>query len=71
MLGDKEFFEKEITPDISELTFVVQSMINQRIPVKTIYNYILTHTNTYHERYIALFLFGLSYRWFKDDHNLK
>jgi hypothetical protein len=71
MLDDKLFFTKEITHNVSKIMDEVKSMNNKRIPLKTIYNYILTHTDTYQERYISLFLFGLSYRWFKDDNKLK
>lgn len=71
MLEDKIFLEKEITPNVARLTKEVRILIDARVPIQKIYNYILTHARDHREMYITLFLFGLSYRWYKDDNNLK
>lgn len=70
MLEDKEFFNKHITPEVATITEEVKTMINKRIPVPTIYDYILKKSSDYETRYMCLFLFGLSYKWFKEDNNL-
>lgn len=71
MLDDKAFFDKEITPAVAKLVDKAKAMNECRMPLKDIYDYILKHSDSYHERYMALFLFGLSYRWFKDDNKIK
>lgn len=71
MLGDKEFFTKEITPNVAKMMEEVTTMINKRTPVPEIYHYILVNSKDYSERYISLFLFGLKYKWFKEDNGLQ
>lgn len=71
MLEDKIFLEKEITPNVVKVLDDAKVMINERIPLPKIYHYILTHSKDIRETYITLFLFGLAYRWYKEDNNLK
>ena len=70
MLEDKEFFLKNVTPEVAVITDEVKKMIDTRRPVKDIYTYILKKSSNYETRYMCLFLFGLSYRWFKNDNNI-
>ena len=70
MLEDKEFFLKNVTPEVASITNEVKQMIENRKPVKDIYTYILRKSSNYETRYMCLFLFGLSYKWFKDDNNI-
>jgi hypothetical protein len=71
MLEDKIFFEREITHSVTKLVDEAKFMNEHRIPVKDIYHYILINARDYNERYMALFLFGMIYKWFKDDNNIK
>jgi hypothetical protein len=71
MLEDKIFLEKEITPNVARMIDTAKIMINERVPLPKIYKYILTHSQDIRETYITLFLFGLAYRWYKEDNHLK
>jgi hypothetical protein len=44
------------------LTDKVQEMLSQKHTIRQIYDYILENTKDYNERYIVLFLFGMSYQ---------
>lgn len=71
MLEDKEFFNKEITPSVTKLIDEVKLMMERRETVPTMYNYLLTHSKDYQERYMALFLFGVLFQSYKEDHHLR
>lgn len=70
MLEDKQFFNKHITPEVASIIESVKNMIDSRIPVPVIYDFILKKSSNYETRYMCLFLFGLSYKWFKEDNSL-
>lgn len=71
MLGDKEFFESEVTSSVTRIVDEAKRMMESRYPVKKIYEYLLTHSKDYQERYMALFLFGIIYQSYKEDHKLR
>lgn len=71
MLDDKIFLEEEITPNVVKILDYAKIMNNERIPLPKIYRYILNHSKDIRESYITLFLFGVTYRWYKEDNNLK
>jgi len=71
MLDDKIFLDKEVTPTVVKILDDAKIMNNERVPLPKIYHYILTHSKDIREAYITLFLFGVSYRWYKEDNNLK
>lgn len=71
MLEDKDFFNTEVTPSVTKLIDEVKLMMEKRATVPIMYNYLLTHSKDYHERYMALFLFGILYQGYKEDHHLK
>jgi hypothetical protein len=71
MLEDKEFFNKEVTSSVANLIDTATIMLHNRTPVKKIYEYLLTHSKDYRERYMSLFLFGIVYQGYKEDNHLK
>ena len=69
MLEDKIFLEKEITPSVVKLVDEVKKMIAQRATLPKMYDYIMTHSKNYNERYIVLILFGMAYQSYKEERN--
>jgi hypothetical protein len=71
VLDDKLFFEKEITQRIAKIVDEVNIMIHQKATVPKMYNYIMSNTQNYKERYITFMLFGMAYQGYKEDHIYK
>jgi hypothetical protein len=70
MLEDKWFFDKEITPHVTKLVDESRGMIDKRVPLRKVYDYILLQSKDYQERYVCFIMLGMIYQGYKEDHNL-
>jgi hypothetical protein len=71
MLEDKIFLDKEVTPSVTKIVDTARYMLEHRVTLPKIYEYILTHSNDYQERYMSLFLFGVVFQNYKEDYHLR
>jgi hypothetical protein len=71
MIEDKNFLVKEMTPNVLKLVEESKKMIEQRITLPKMFDYILTHSKDHREMNITLFLFGIAYQSYKEDNHLK